>query len=121
MQYFRLLVLLLQLFHLLHGCPSNLDILFMAVSAPDAILFGYFLAGQALPLELSPPHSFLEAGHVEVMLAVGFNHCSVLIADITFMILILGLPPHCGQLWRRQGLLFLAAAEILHREKQDNQ
>lgn len=116
MQYLRLLQLLLQLHHFLHSPTANLDILLMTIPTPNPILLRYLLADQALPLELPLSHPLLKAIHMKIMLAVGLNHCSILIAYITLMILIFRLPPDCNNLGCRQGLLFLAAAQVLDCE-----
>jgi hypothetical protein len=121
MQNLRLLVLLLQLCHLLHSPSPDLDIFLMTIPTPNPILFGDLLTDQTLSLELLLPHAFLKASHMKIMLTVRLNHCSILIAYITFMILIFRLPPDRHQLRRRQRLLFLAATQILHCEKQNNQ
>lgn len=92
----------------------------MAISTPKPISSRYFIATQTLAGDWLVPDALLEALQVKIVLAVGLHDGAVLIADIAFMVLVLGLLPHGRFLHGRQVWLPLEKLEVVGEKEEDD-
>lgn len=93
----------------------------MAFRAPEAVSPRNLLAAQALACDLTASDGLLEALEVEVVATVGFDDRPVLLADVAFVVFVLGLLPNWGDFLVGHGLPLLEALEVVDDEVEDDE
>lgn len=70
---------------------------------------------------LTGSYGLFEALEVEVMPAVGLNNRSVMLANVAFVVFVLGLLPNRRDFLLWHGRFLLEALEVVHHEVEDDE